>query len=62
MATELASLPAHIRDALRLANNPESEAVASNGKSQQEIIQKTWQLQGLKLFRVKYYRAAAQCF
>jgi tetratricopeptide (TPR) repeat protein len=34
----------------------------SHAKHQSAQITQTWMLQGLKLFKVRYYRAAAQCF
>ena len=50
-------LPAHIRTALKLDG-----ALAPTDQADQEEIKLKWRLQGFKLFKVKYYQAAMQCF
>jgi hypothetical protein len=53
MITDFSLIPDGIRKSLKLDSDPYSDA---DGDPKQ--IQMSWRLQGFKLFKVKYYRAA----
>lgn len=60
MASNIDLLPDNLSRVLRIKDTPELNE--QHGKYQSEKVKQTWQLQGLKLFKVRFYRAAAQCF
>ena len=52
-------IPDHIKETLKLNFGGE---LALNYASDPVELQLKWRLQGFKLFKVKFYQAAVQCF
>jgi len=57
MMTDLSKLPLNLRTVLQIGQKPEAESLTN--LPNKELIRSSWQLQGLKLFKVKFYNAAA---